>query len=159
MSEYKNDGQGRALDWEDSIEKEASGFILLPEGDYEFTVQRFERQRHPGSAKLPPCNKAVVYLEVETPQGTAVIRHNLFLHTKCEGILCAFFASIGQRRHGERQQMDWTRVTGARGRCRVGVRSWTGDDGKEHESNEVKRFLEAEPGAAPTAPAFRRGEF
>ena len=159
MSEYINNDQGRALDWEDTIEKESVGFDLLPEGDYDFVIQKFERQRHPGSAKLPPCNKAVVYVEIDAPQGHAVIRHNLFLHTKCEGILCAFFASIGQRKHGDRQQMDWSAVTGARGRCKVGVRSWTGDDGKEHESNEVKRFLEPYANTAPAAPAFRKGEF
>ena len=42
----------RELDWNDEIEKD-SDFTLLPEGDYDFTVESFERGRHPGSDKLP----------------------------------------------------------------------------------------------------------
>ena len=50
---------GRELDWDDSIEKD-SDYVLLPEGDYEFVVESVERARHPGSDKIPPCNKAIV---------------------------------------------------------------------------------------------------
>lgn len=86
----------RELDWDDQIEKE-SEFVLLPAGDYEFTVTGFKRARHPGSAKLSACNKAELDIEITSPEGTAVIRHNLFLHTKTEGILSAFFVSIGRK--------------------------------------------------------------
>ena len=49
MAEYME----RELDWDDEIERE-SDFVLLPEGDYDFTVTGFERARHEGSEKLPP---------------------------------------------------------------------------------------------------------
>ena len=62
----------RELGWDDTIEKESAGFIILPEGDYEFKVLEFQRARHEGSEKLPPCNKAVITLVVETPEGEAV---------------------------------------------------------------------------------------
>ena len=61
----------RELGWDDTIEKESAGFIILPEGDYEFKVLEFQRARHEGSEKLPPCNKAVITLVVETPEGEA----------------------------------------------------------------------------------------
>jgi hypothetical protein len=50
---------GREYSWDDQIEKD-SEFILLPEGDYDFEVMSFERGRHAGSDKLPPCNKAIL---------------------------------------------------------------------------------------------------
>ena len=39
----------RELGWDDTIEKESAGFIILPEGDYEFKVLEFQRARHEGS--------------------------------------------------------------------------------------------------------------
>ena len=78
----------RELDWNDEIEKD-SDFTLLPEGDYDFTVESFERGRHPGSDKLPACNKAI-----------------LKLHTKTEGMISAFFTAIGQKKKGEKVKMN-----------------------------------------------------
>ena len=42
----------RELNWDDTIEKD-NQFVLLPEGDYNFTVESFDRARHPGSEKIP----------------------------------------------------------------------------------------------------------
>ena len=64
-----NDRPERSFDWNDTIENDSS-FVLLPAGDYDFTVTKFERARHqPGpNSKLPPCNKAVLTLEVTDGQ-------------------------------------------------------------------------------------------
>lgn len=132
----------RELDWEDTIENDGPEFTLLPEGDYDFTVTGFERERHPGSAKLPACKKAVLNLLIDAPEGRTTIRHNLFLHSKCEGLLCTFFTCIGQRKHGEKIQMNWGKVVGAKGRCKVGIREWTTDKGEKRQSNEIQRFYE-----------------
>ena len=80
MSEFEKE-----LGWDDVIEKE-SDFTLLPAGDYDFTITGFERARHEGSEKLPPCNKAVVSIHIDAPEGSTTIQHNLFLHSKCEGM-------------------------------------------------------------------------
>ena len=88
----------RELGWDDEIEKDGSDYVLLPEGDYDFTVESFERGRHNGSEKLPPCNKAMLKLRIDATEGTALINHNLFLHTKTEGMLSAFFTAIGQKK-------------------------------------------------------------
>ncbi|MEG2418867.1 MAG: hypothetical protein RSB35_08170, partial [Eubacterium sp.] len=132
---------GQELSWDDEIEKDSS-FALLPAGDYDFTVTDFERARHNGSAKLPPCNKAVVTLTINTPEGKASIKHNLFLHTKTEGMLCAFFTAIGQRKHGERIKMNWNNVIGATGKATVSVRDWTDNNGNTRQSNDIKKFIE-----------------
>lgn len=152
MADYNNNFD-RELDWGDAIEKDGPEFITLPEGEYDFVVDHYDRERHPGSEKLPPCWKAVIYLKIETPEGVANVRHNLFLHTKTEGMLCAFFTAIGQRQHGQRVNMNWNAVPGARGRAKIGVREY---NGKTY--NEVKKFLEpATPAAAPAyqAPAYQ----
>lgn len=135
---------GRELGWDDAIENDGPEFITLPEGDYDFEVISFERARHNGSEKLPACNKAVVSIKVTGKEGTTTIKHNLFLHTITEGMLCAFFVGIGQRKHGERLTMNWNTVVGSKGRCKVGIRKWTNDEGKEFTSNEIKKFYEPE---------------
>ena len=132
----------RELQWEDVIESDGPEFIVLPEGDYEFEVTGFERARHAGSEKLPACNKAIIHLKIEAPQGSTTIKHNLFLHTITEGMLCAFFTAIGHRKKGEKLTMNWNKVIGSKGKAKVGVKKWTNDEGRAMEFNEVKKFYE-----------------
>lgn len=138
------DNLERCLNWDDTIQNDSPDFILLEEGDYDFEVMAFERARHAGSEKLPPCNKAVISIKISVPQGDAIIKHNLFLHTKTEGMLCAFFTSIGQRKHGEALRMDWNKVIGAKGRCKVSQRKWINSEEKELTGNDIKKFHEPE---------------
>lgn len=141
----------RELTWDDEIEKD-SDFVLIPEGDYTFTVSGFERGRHDGSDKLPPCPKAIVKLRVELPDGnTQELTHNLFLHSKCEGLLSAFFVGIGQKKHGEKLRMNWNNIIGARGRCKITIRNWKGKNNEDMQSNEIKKFYD--PANAPAQPA------
>lgn len=149
-----NNQMNEEMDWNDVIEKDSEEFILLPEGDYNFTVESFDRGRHQGSDKLPPCNKAILKLRIDSPDGTAFITHNLFLHKKTEGLLSAFFASIGQKKKGKPLRMNWNQVTGACGRAKIGLHTYKNKDGEERKSNDVKRFYPMEKG-----PSFKAGEF
>lgn len=148
-----NDNQSaeREYNWDDEISQDSAEFALLPEGEYEFSVTGFERGRYPGGAKLPSCPKATVSLRFEGVEGVAVIKHNFFLHSKCEGLLCAFFTCLGMRKRGEPLRMDWPGTVGRTGRAKITVRSYTGNDGREYQTNDVKQFLE--PENAPAAPA------
>lgn len=146
----------RALDWDDQIENDSSGgdFITLPAGDYPFEVIGFERERYAGGAKLPACNKAVIEIAIDGGDlGTATIKENLFLHTKTEGILCAFFTSIGQRKHGDKVQMNWGQVVGSTGRAKVGIREYE-KEGEKRTINQVKRWLEPSEAAGYTPGEF-----
>ena len=154
-----NENEGRALDWNDTIEHDSPDFTLLPKGTYPFSVRAFERGEYAGGDKLPPCKKAVLTIEIDGGTlGTATITHNLFLHSRCEGLLCQFFTAIGQRKHGEQLRMNWQQVTGARGMCEVGVRKWQGRNGQEMESSEITRFLEPEDKPA-AATGWSAGQF
>lgn len=144
---------GYEFDWNSEIQHDGEEFVILPEGDCDFEVKSYERGRHNGSDKVPPCNKAVVNIKVTNAEGqSTTVRHNLLLHSKCEGLLCAFFTGIGHRKKGEKLKMDWNRVVGARGRCRIGVRTFTSTrTGEEMKTNEIKRFYDPEE-RAPAAP-------
>lgn len=131
----------RELGWDDEIQKDGGEFIVLPEGDYNFTVTKFERGRFNGSAKLPACNQAKLEITVHSPEhGDVKIEHLLFLHTKTEGLLSNFFAGIGQKKKGQRLRMNWQTVIGSRGRCKIYIDRYQGNDGKEYTNNKVKTF-------------------
>lgn len=157
MAENMRD-PGFELGWDSAIEKDSPDFVLLPEGDYDFKVVKFERGRYEGGDKLPACNMAILDIELSDLDGnTTTVRHRLYLHSRTEGLLCAFFTAIGARKHGERIQMNWNIVLGATGRCKVGVREYTNKNGEKSKSNEIRKFYEpaerTAPAAAPTAPA------
>lgn len=145
----------RELGWDDTIQNDSEDYTPLPAGDYDFEVLSFERGRHAGSEKLPPCNKAVLNIKLINPERSITISHNLFLHTKTEGLLCAFFRAIGQRQKGEELSMNWSTVVGSRGRCKVDVRTYTGNDGNKYTSNNITRFYDAEP----TTGGYTSGRF
>lgn len=133
MSEF-----ARELNWDDEIQKD-SDYVILPEGDYDFVVESVERGRHPGSDKLPPCNKAIVKLRIDSEYGTAIINHNLFLHTNTEGMLSAFFTAIGQKKKGEKLRMNWGSVPGSTGKVKISPKKYNGND-----YNDIKKFYPKE---------------
>lgn len=149
------ENQGRELGWDDTIQKDSNDFITLPEGDYDFTVESYDRGRHNGSEKLPPCNKAILKIRVEGSEGEVTVTHNLFLHTITEGMLSAFFASIGQKKKGEPLRMNWGTVPGSKGRLKLSVRTYE-KDGETRKINEIKRFYPKEEGQPPR---FTPGSF
>ena len=113
-----NNDMEREFGWDDVIEKDGGDFVLLPEGDYNFTVTKFERGRFNGSDKMPACNQAKLELTIHSLEyGDVTVFHTLFLHTKTEGLLSNFFAGIGQKKKGERARMNWNAVVGSRGKC------------------------------------------
>lgn len=124
--------QNRALDWNDEITKD-SDFILLPEGEYNFKVVNFERAWYEGGEKLPACNKAIITIRVDDQ---VAIKENFFLTTRTEGMLSAFFTSIGQKKKGEPLRMNWNKVIGSTGKIKLGIKTYNGN-----EYNEVKKWL------------------
>ena len=139
----------RELNWDDTIEKD-SQFILLPGGDYDFTVESFDRGRHPGSEKMPPCNMAILKIRISTSRREVIITHRLFLHSRSEGRLSEFFTSIGQKKKGEALRMNWSTVPGSTGRLKLGTRVHD-----ENTYSDIKKFY---PKKSAT-PGFTPGKF
>lgn len=159
MNEYTE--VSREIGWDDVIEKDGPDFVLLPDGEYPFRVTKLERARFQGSAKLPPCNMAILTITVDGGEkGASIVTHRLYLHTKTEGLLCSFFESIGQRKHGEPLRPRWGDVTGSTGHCRLGIHEFTKKDGSAGRSNKIVRFLPPpEPKAAPASGGWVQGSF
>ena len=135
------DKQNEQMDWNDEIENDGEDFVLLPEGEYDFVVKSFERGRFAGGKVIGPCNKAILHLEVDGGDaGTAYVKEDLFLHEKAEWKVCAFFTSIGQRKKGEKFRMNWASVAGAKGRCKLGIRSYE-KNGETRQINSLTDFL------------------
>lgn len=135
----------RELGWDDEIQKDGGEFIVLPAGDYNFTVTKFERGRFTGSDKMPACNQAKLDLSIHSDQhGDVVVFHNLFLHTKTEGLISNFFSGIGQKKKGEKLRMNWNVVVGSKGRLKLEINEFTGKDGVKRTNNQVKTFYAAD---------------
>lgn len=141
----------QAFDWNSRIEND-NNFVLIPPGVYRYTVSAIGRHHHGGSEKLPPCPKAEVTITIEHEDERHDVKSNLFLHPKCEGLLCAFFTSVGMRKSGEPLTMDFPGSIGRVGYAEISIRKYN-----DKEYNEVKKFLSPEEGAkkagAPVAPA------
>ncbi|MDL2257560.1 DUF669 domain-containing protein [Eubacteriales bacterium OttesenSCG-928-K08] len=149
-----SNNQGYELNWDATIENDGT-FEIVPAGDYDFEVLGFERGRHNGSDKIPPCGKVIISIRLKSATAETTINHNLLMFSTLEWKLCEFFTGIGQRKKGEKFQMNWNKVVGGRGRCKVSIRKWLGNNGQEMESNQIDKFYEPEE----NTPAFQQGVF
>lgn len=150
MSEFEKE-----FDWNDEIAAE-NEFTTLPEGDYDFEVVKFERGRSKGSEKIPPSNMAILTLRVSDEKQSAVIMDYLVLHSKLEWKLSQFFLSVGLKKHGEPLKMDWSKVQGAKGRCKVFVDNYTNDKGEERKTNKISKYYDF---VNPTQQKWSAGDF
>ena len=130
------------MDWNDSIETDGQEYVLLPEGDYNFTVTHFERGRFSGGPKVPACNKATITVQVEAKEGTTSVKFDLILYRTLEWRISAFFRSIGQKKHGEKISMNWNTVIGSKGRAHFKQRTYVNQSGEEKTVNDLDRFID-----------------
>ena len=114
------------MGWDDVLENDGQEFIVLPEGDYTYTVTNFERGHFPGGAKI-----------------------DLLLYRTVEWKIAAFFRSIGQKKHGEKTVMNWNKVVGSRGKAHFKPREYQ-KDGQTRQVNDVDRFIDYDPSVAMT---------
>lgn len=139
--------------WEDEIVNEGGDFVLLPEGDYDFTIEKYERARHEGSAKVPPCNMAKVTFTIWGVEDKIEITENYFLCNKFEWKLSQLFLAIGLKKHGEPLKMNWNAITGKKGRCRVYVDTYKNKDGEDRKSNKIKKLYAYDENVTTVKPA------
>ena len=111
----------KVFDWDDEIENDGEEFTTVEEGDYDFTVEKFERGNYtPGpNAKTPPCNAADMTLKITTKDGDCFVRDRLLLAGNNEWRISAFFRSIGMKKHGEKLKMDFKGAIGKTGRAHI----------------------------------------
>ena len=125
------------LSWDGKIENE-SGFSLLPEGEYTFTVIGWEKT----NSNKTGAPMAVVTLAVDHEGAQAQFKDYLVLSRAAEWKLCAFFRAIGLKKSGEPFIMDWNKAEGRKGRAKIKVEGYTKQNGDKGESNKIGEYLE-----------------
>lgn len=134
---------GRELYWDDEIQNDGSDFEPIPEGDYDFTIEKWERSRSKGEGKLPPCNMAIVYFTVHDRDRDVTIRENFILHEKMEWKLSELFRSVGLKKENEKIKMNWSALPGLTGRAQIGLQPGIKDPDKKF--NCIKKLYPKEP--------------
>lgn len=142
MSTEVNAANNEILDWDSELTKDGNEHIVLPEGDYPFTVTGFDRGRYPGGPKVPACNKATITLKIDTKDGAAFVTESLLLVRSLEWKISEFFRAIGLKKKGERVKMDWNHVVGSRGVAHIKPRKYKDKEGNEREANSVDHYLD-----------------
>ena len=119
--------EGHELDWDGVIEEDDE-YIILPPDDYNFVIKGYDRTRFNGSEKMPPCNQVTVDIAINYNGKEVIIKHKLFLHSKVERILSAFFRGIGQKKKGEPLKMNWPSAMATKQRWIFSVKqvNWRG---------------------------------
>ena len=59
--------------------------------------------------------------------------------------LCAFFRSIGQKKHGEPLKPNWGKVIGSIGKAHFKQREWVNDKGETKVANDLDYFIDYNP--------------
>ena len=139
----------KALDWDSKISYEQPDFVKLPEGVYPITITKMEKKQYEGGAKMEACPVADLTIEARGKEGVSVFNTRLFLHTRSEGRLTAFFTCIGQRRPGEEYTMDWNKVEGSNGWAKLKIREFDTRNGNHVTTNDVARWLAPDDSLIP----------
>ncbi|SFJ74848.1 hypothetical protein [Succinivibrio dextrinosolvens] len=147
--------EGYEIGWDDEVEQDGGDFVLLDEGEYSFTVSKFERGRFPGSSKIPPCNKAILTLTIDSPQGRTSVNSDLIMYSSMEWKLSQFLRSIGLKKEGEKVRVKWDQLVGKKGRCLIKHRSYTNKNGEDKLTNDIERFLDFDGSVENSTPALK----
>lgn len=140
----------KIVDWDvteaDPDDGSHGGWTVLEEGYYPFTVQRFERGRFEGSAKMQACPMAVVTLAVQGANGEeARVTERMFMVERLLWKVTSLMEAVGTGRN-ERGKVviDWSGLEGRGGWLKLKRRTYTGRDGEQRETNDVERFCRPE---------------
>lgn len=142
--------QDVALDWDvceaDPDDGQHGGWTLLPEGFYPFRVERMERERYQGSQKMPQCPMAKLTLAVAGTDGReTAVQQRLYITRNQLWKVSRFMESVGRGRNGAGKVIiDWGGIEGMGGFVKLKVRSYTGRDGQERQTNDVEWFVKPE---------------
>lgn len=145
MDTNNNANIGQELGWDDQIENTQIP-IDIPDGEYDFIVDHYERAKVSGDGKYAGQNMAVIHCNILAGNAEPQIRTNIIMNKKFEWKLSQFFVSIGlmDDKEGAKLKMNWNQVGGARGRCKVEHKPNYNDATKSHL--EITEFLKPKGG-------------
>lgn len=147
MEELSMNNENEFLNWGDSFVAQENEFVVLPEGEYQFTVTGFERKNYDGNSdKIPNGTPyAELSLEFTGNEGKTTVTERLYLLKRLSWKLTEFFGSIGQNPvNGQAFNPNWNTVLGSTGKAELVVNSYKNKDGQDRQNNRVKKFLKPE---------------
>lgn len=133
--------EGFELDWDSTIDQDAKEFVTLPEGDYDFIIDRFERTTvGENSEKYHGMKMAEVYFNIQAPGADPVqVKENFILHSNFAWKIGALLVCVGLKEKGKEVQGNyWQKLPGLRGRCHL-VQT-TSNKNPENKFNNIKTF-------------------
>lgn len=143
------------LGWDDEVEA-GSPFVLLPEGDYPFTITGLEKGIYEKPAdrttKIPAnCPMATVSLEFTAATGEkSTLTEKFYLYKKMQWKINQFFTAIGAPKNADGViKMNWATVLGSHGTAKLVVNNYTDRNDKPAQNNRIKDFLEPTQQTAP----------
>lgn len=127
------------MDWNSPISDEPMQ-ELLPEGDYDFMIDHFDRAWFDGSEKIKPCLKAVIYFNIAAPGGEETqIRENFLLTQKLQWRITQLFISVGLMKEGQKNYMpEWEKLPGLTGHAKITLDPDRNNPEKKY--NHIKEF-------------------
>lgn len=121
-----NNEQVQGYDFNATIEIPDNEFVLLPEGQYKFTVTNkdmgFHQPNPQNPGKMPAGTGFVkLHLTLDGGQlGTATVQDRFFMHPSVNWRIGAFFKSIGMIPEDSKQiTLNWDAVIGKTGYCTI----------------------------------------
>ena len=138
------------IDWDDEVSEQdaddggGNGFVVLPPGNYTFTVKKKELGKFNGSEKLPPCNQVKIEIIVDGgDKGKAYVYHRFYMHTKMLWKIYAFMESIGVRKKGDApSSVPWKKVTkDLTGTCHIKIKKIDRGQHAGEDANEVDKWI------------------
>lgn len=145
--------QNLGLDWDSTITEDGNSFVLLEPGEYDFTVEKFERARSQSGN-----NMAKLTLKVTDGNKKTNIIDNIVLTQNMEWKLSSFFGSLGLKKKGEPLKMNWESTRMKSGRCTVKVEEYTKRDGTTGQTNRIDSYIYAEDVVRPEPKQASFGE-
>jgi len=123
-------------------------FVVLPKGEYEFTVSKVEFENYqPKAGKTTgitkPCKKIKLGLLVDGgDKGKAWVDENLYFYPTCMYKVLAAFKSVGLIQDNFKGTLPWDELKGASGRAKFDVETYHSTKyGDDRMCMVVKTFL------------------
>lgn len=134
----------------------SNNYILLPEGDYDFTIVDLKASRHIDRGnKVGNCkqiNPVFRIIDPETKTPVDISNYNLYIWNSkgCISIITQYLASIWVIPKGKDVVMDWRRDKhiGQTGKLRIKHEKYTGQDGTERISMKIAKLYRKEATAS-----------
>ena len=128
------------------------GYVLLPEGDYDFTVVELKESRHQDrGGKVGNCKQINPVFRVINPEDSQPVdidNYNLYMWNSkgCIGMIAQYYDAIGIHKKGDPFKFDWIKEhhIGATGKFTIKHEKYKRKDGTEGISAKIAKFYPKE---------------